>query len=354
MSLKSSVNQLSALLAAAIFVFSAATAAIGQGPVYRPSATPPVYTPKATPSPTPSSAPAMKPPVYTWAAAETLTSVSQVTDVKPTDFWYKDLQTLIEKYGIAGLTEGKKLMPNRNLTPSAYRTMRQSAIVQLRQVASRMGMLNSRFDELFPANCPDPKAVADVMTSGEVVNSLKCIFGPSKLKAIYPDEPMTRGYFVQVFDDAVENGMSKISTNSSQSSVPPASKPSPATIKQLIDRGQLLMSEKKYDEAIRTFNQVIDYDPNNIEAYRMRGVSALLIYEQNPPMQGSKLYTAQFNFDLAIGRGSTNPDDFYMRGMTFERQGEKDKAIRDYRSALKLNPNHQGAKDALKKLGVNQ
>lgn len=363
------MNQLMRLLLTPVFVIAAALTGIGflamnvtaqpprtstptPTPTYKPSATPPIYQPKTAPSPT--GTPAMKPPVYTWATAETLTSVSQVTDVKPTDFWYKSLQILIEKYGIAGLTEGKKLMPAQNLTPAAYRTIRQSAIVQLRTVASRTGMLNRRFDEIFPGNCPDPKAVGDVMTSGEVINSLKCIFGPSTLTAIYPDKPMTRGYFVQVFDDAVENGMSKISTNSSQSSVPPAGKPSPATIKQLIDRGQLLMSEKKYDEAIRTFNQVIDYDPNNIEAYRMRGVSALLIYEQNPPMQGQKLYTAQSNFDLAIDRGSTNPDDFYMRGMTYERQGKKDKAIGDYRTALKLNPNHQGAKDALKKLGVTQ
>ena len=294
----------------------------------------------------------MKPPVYTWATAETLTSVSQVTDVKPSDFWYDDLRTLIEKYGIAGLTESKKLMPNQNLTPAAYRTIRQSAIVQLRQIASGTGMLSKRFDEIFPTNCPDPKAVGDVMTSGEVINSLKCIFGPSTLKAVYPDQPMTRGYFVQVFDNAVDNGMSKISTNSSQGSLSPAAKPSPALIKQLIDRGQILMSEKKYEEAIRTFNQVLDYDPEYIEAYRMRGISAFLIYEQNPRMQGSKLYTALNNFNHAINRNSTNPDDYYFRGMTFERQGNKDKAITDYRTALKMNPNHQGAKDALKKLGL--
>ena len=320
-------------------------------PVYRPSSTPPVYQPKTAPSPT--GTPAMKPPVYTWATAETLTSVTQVKDVKPADFWYDDLRTLIEKYGIAGLTEGKMLMPQQNLTPAAYRTIRQSAIVQLRRIASGTGMLSKRFDEIFPTNCPDPKAVGDVMTSGEVINSLKCIFGPSKLTAIYPDKPMTRGYFVQVFDDAVENGMSKISTNSSQSSVPPASKPSQATIKQLIDRGQILIGEKKYEEAIRTFNQVLDYDPEYIEAYRMRGISALLIYEQNPPMQGSKLYTALNNFDHAINRNSTNPDDYYFRGMVHERLNKKDKAIADYRSALKINNGHQGAKDALKKLGLN-
>ncbi len=321
--------------------------ALAQPPLATPT---PAYQPKTAPTPT--GTPTMKPPVYTWATAETLTSVSQVTDVKLGDFWYKALQTLIEKYGVAGLTEGKKLMPNQNLTPAAYRTMRQSAKVQLNTVASRMGMFTSRFDELFATNCPDPKAVADVMTSGEVVNSLKCIFGPSTLKAIYPDKPMTRGYFMQVFVDAVENGMSRVSSNRREDTEPARKPASPAELKALIDQGQRLMGSKDYDAAIRMFNQVIEYDPTYIEAYRMRGISALLIYEQNPPMQGQKLYTAQFNFDNVINRGSTNPDDFYMRGMTFERQGKKDRAIADYRTALKMNPNHQGAKDALKKLGV--
>ena len=351
MSLFSFKLRFSVSLGIAFFVVFSAAAVSGQSPVYRPSSTPPVYQPKAAPSPTPSATPAMKPPVYTWATAETLTSVSQVTDVKPTDFWYKDLQVLIEKYGIAGLTEGKKLMPNQTLTPTAYRTIRQSAVTQLRAVASRTGMLSKRFDELFPTTCPDPKAVGDVMTSGEVAKSLKCIFGPSTLKAVYPDKPITRGYFVQIFDDAVENGMSKISTNSSQSWAAPTTKPGPAEIKKLIDAGQTLIGEKKYDEAIRNFNQALDYDPNNVEAYRMRGLSAFLIYEGNSNRY-QMIYTALNNFDQAINRNSSNPDDFYFRGMIHERLKNKDKAIADYKSALKINPAHQGAKDALRKLGV--
>ncbi|MBK6722558.1 MAG: hypothetical protein IPG58_04545 [Acidobacteria bacterium] len=319
-------------------------------PAYRPTPKPTVYQPKTVPMP--SGTPVMKPPTYTWATAETLTSVAQVTDVKPTDLWYKALQILIEKYGIAGLTEGRKLMPDQNLTPAAYRTIRQSAKVQLNTAASRMGMLSSRFDELVSTNCPDPKAVADVMASGEVVNSLKCIFGPSTLKAIYPDKPMTRGYFVQIFVDAVDNGMSRVSLNTRGEADPAKKSATPAELKALIDKGQTLMGSKDYEGAIRMFNQVIEYDPNHIEAYRMRGISALLIYEQNPPMQGQKLYTALFNFDHAINRRSNNPDDYHLRGMTHERLGKTDRAIADFRTALKMTSNHQGAKDSLRKLGV--
>ncbi len=333
-----------------LFVAFSAAAASGQSPVYRPSATPPVYQPKAAPSPTPSATPAMKPPVYTWATAETLTAVTQVTDVKPDDFWYKDLQILIEKFGIAGLTENKKFMPKLDLSPVAYRTIRQSGIVQLRTIASRTGMLNSRFDKLFPTNCPDPKAVGDVMSSAEVINSLKCIFGPATLKPIYPDKPMSRGYFVQVFVDALENGMSKISSNSSLGTA--AGKPaSPAEIKSLIEQGQRSINAKDYDQAIRYFNQVLDHDAENVDAYRFRGLAALMAYESNP-QQSQKLYTALFNFDHVMKRNAANSDDYYLRGMTQVRLGSKDKAIADFRSALKMNPNHQGAKDELKKLGV--
>lgn len=318
-------------------------------PVFRPLSTPPVYQPKTAPMPT--GTPTMKPPVYTWATAETLTAVTQVTDVKPTDFWYKALQILIEKYGVAGLTEGKKLMPNQNLTPAAYRTMRQSAIVQLRTVASRTGMLNSRFDELFPTNCPDPKAVGDVMTSGEVINSLKCIFGPSTLKAIYPEKPISRGYFVQVFVDAVENGMSTVSRNSRGDAEPTRKSVDPAEIKSLIEQGQRSINAKDYDQAIRYFNQVLDYDAENVDAYRFRGLAALMAYDSDP-RQSQKLYTALFNFDHVMKRNAANSDDYYLRGMTQVRLGSKDKAIADFRSALRMNPNHQGAKDELKKLGV--
>lgn len=294
----------------------------------------------------------MKPPTYTWATAETLTSVAQVTDVKPSDFSYKALQILVEKYGIAGLTEGKKLMPDQNLTPDAYRTISQSGLVQLRTVASRIGMLSRRFDELFPTNCPDPKAVAGVMTSGEVVNSLKCIFGPSTLTAVYPDRPMTRGYFVQIFDDAVENGSLKISSNSRMDSSPPKRTADPAELKALIDQGQRLINAKDYAGAIRQFNQVLEYDPKYADAYRYRGLAALLAYNDNP-QDRQKLYTALFNFDDLMKLNSGESDDYYLRGLTHIRLGSKDKAIADFRSAIRMSPNHQGANDELKKLGVS-
>lgn len=293
----------------------------------------------------------MKPPVYTFATAETLTSVSQVTDVSDGDLFYKDMQSLIEKYGVAGLTEDKKLSPAKNLSPAAYRTITQSALAQLRQMASKTGMGGKRFGELFGEGCAAPNAAGETILAGNAVSSLKCTFGPQTLSAIYPEKAMSRGYFIQLLRKALDHGSDKISSNSSMNLGPTNLKASPAEIKELIDKGQQLMAAKKYDDAIRYFNQVLDYDSNNIDAYRFRGLSALLIYDQNP-QQRQKLYTAVFNFDEVIKRGSTNADDHYMRGLAHARLGSKEKAIADLRSALKFNPNHTGAKDSLAALGV--
>lgn len=319
-------------------------------PTYRPSSTPPVYRPKTPPAPT--GTPIMKPPAYTWATAETLTSVTQVTDIEPTDFGYKELKLLIEKYGIAGLTEGRKLMPDQNLSPAAYRTIRQSAVAQLRQIASKIGMPAKRFDELFITNCPEPKAIADVMTAGEVVNSLKCIFGPASLSSADPDKPMTRGFFILVLDDAVENGSRRIASNSRLELGPTKTPGNPAEIKALIEQGQRLINAQDYDGAIRLFNQVLDYDREYVDAYRFRGLAALLGYQKNPNDR-QKLYTAQFNFDDVVKRNAAVSDDYYLRGLTHIGLGSKEKAVADFRSALRMNPNHQGAKNELMKLGVS-
>jgi tetratricopeptide (TPR) repeat protein len=40
------------------------------------------------------------------------------------------------------------------------------------------------------------------------------------------------------------------------------------------------------------------------------------------------------------------------RGYTYEKKGDKDQAIADFRKALEINPSDQDAKDNLKRLGV--
>ena len=285
---------------------------------------------------------------------ETLTSIFQVTDMKVTDAGYRELQSLIERYGIAGLTTNRKFEPNLSLTLDTYENITAYGLKTLRQMAPAADISDARFGELFGLNCPKPKSVGGTLNSGEVVNALKCTFGPSTLKAISPEKPIDRGYFAMLLSRALDHGSEKLKLNSKleDTKAGPVTKATAASAKELVDRGLELIGKKDYEGAIRLLNQALDTNPEYVDAYRYRAIAALLVYEQNPAMQGQKLFTALSNFDEAINRGSTKPDDFYMRGQTHEKLGHKNDAIADYRKALSIDSNLQKAKDALRKLGV--
>jgi Flp pilus assembly protein TadD len=40
------------------------------------------------------------------------------------------------------------------------------------------------------------------------------------------------------------------------------------------------------------------------------------------------------------------------RGIAYERKGNPDRAIADFRQALEIDPNHQSSREALKRLGA--
>ncbi|MBP6004061.1 MAG: tetratricopeptide repeat protein [Pyrinomonadaceae bacterium] len=285
---------------------------------------------------------------------ETLTSIFQVTDMKVTDAGYRELQSLIERYGIAGLTTDRKFEPYLTLTIDAYEMLTANGVKTLRQMAPAADISDARFAELFGLNCPKPKVTAGTLNSGEVVNGLKCTFGPSTMKAISPEKRIDRSSFAVLLNQALNHGTEKLKLNSrlDDSKTGPITKANAASAKELVDRGLGLIGKKDYEGAIRLFNQVVDTNPEYVDAYRFRAIAALLIYEQSPAMQGQKLFTALSNFDEAINRGSTKPDDFYMRGQTHEKLGHKNDAIADYRKALSIDSNLQKAKDALKRLGA--
>ncbi len=283
--------------------------------------------------------------------AETLTSISQVTDMKVTDAGYRELQSLIERYAVAGLTTDRRFSPNAGLTIEAYEVLTANGLKALRQMASVADISDARFAELFGLDSPKPKAVDGALRAGEAVNSLKYTFGPSTLKAISPDKPISRGYFVMLLNEALNHGADKLSLNSNLDGTKtgPITMANTAKAKELVDQGLQLIGKRDYEGAIRLFNQALDSNREYIDAYRYRAIAALLIYEQNPTREGQKLYMALNNLEDAIKRGASKPDDFYLRGKTKEHLGQKSDAISDYRKALTIYPDFQPAKDALAK-----
>lgn len=286
---------------------------------------------------------------------ESLTSIVQVIDVKPTDFIYRDLQSLIERYGISGLTTGRKFASDQPLTLDAFALLTANGLKALKSMSSGPLISDARFAELFNLGCPMPKVIDGSISGGEVASALKCTFGPSMLTAISPEKPIDRGYFAKLLNRALDHGRDKISANSklgsSDSNQSPSTADRNAKAEGLYVNAITLIDEKKYEEAIRTLNQVIEINPEYVDAYRARGLAALLAYEGNKNLY-QLIYTALNNFDLGIGRGMKQPQVFYLRGRTQEHLNQKSKAIADYREAIKIDPSFQLAKDALAKLGL--
>lgn len=85
----------------------------------------------------------------------------------------------------------------------------------------------------------------------------------------------------------------------------------------------------EYEKSILDFNQVVNLDNNNFEAYSNRGFAYYNLNEYDKAI-------SDYNEALKI-----KPDDFLTynnRGMVYNRKGEHDKAIEDYNKAIEINP----------------
>jgi len=104
---------------------------------------------------------------------------------------------------------------------------------------------------------------------------------------------------------------------------------------------------KKYDKAFETFERILEIDPEEMNAYyqigRMGALSGqnldraeecLRKYLQSKPKEGSP--------SLAWAH--------YRLGMVYEKKGKKQLAKIEYEAALRLDPDHRGAREALKNL----
>ena len=133
----------------------------------------------------------------------------------------------------------------------------------------------------------------------------------------------------------------------------------------------------EYNLALRDANKLIELDPRDLTAFTVR----------------SKIYAAKSEYELAIAdatkavelapkapvpyanRAQANlmagkapealsdinqalsmkypaPYFYCVRGQIFEAIGRTEEAIADYRNGLRLEPNHEGCRDALRRLGA--
>jgi tetratricopeptide (TPR) repeat protein len=90
-----------------------------------------------------------------------------------------------------------------------------------------------------------------------------------------------------------------------------------------------LYDQEKYDEAIQTYNQVIEINPSCAEAWYGKGIA----------LSGLKKYDeAMKAYNLAIERNPQYAEAWYKKGIILEAQGKHDEAGQAFDKAIEINP----------------
>jgi len=154
-------------------------------------------TEKSLPSPKPAATPAPK------STMETLTSVREVTDVKPSDPHFLALQSLIERYGIGGLTLNKKFNGTANLTGSDFQVIDSKVRGMLSVYLVGFNLPAAELEKWSPRNCPiDTKRL--MFSEKVAADYLHCSYHPSVLGDLMPSTAaLTRSRYVIFLEEVL-------------------------------------------------------------------------------------------------------------------------------------------------------
>jgi tetratricopeptide (TPR) repeat protein len=94
--------------------------------------------------------------------------------------------------------------------------------------------------------------------------------------------------------------------------------------------GSLQMREKKYDEALRTFDKAIKENANDPRGYVGRG--EVFFQMENKA-------AAQTEFQRAIKTNPNSAATYVARGNAYQAAGNLEAAVRDYSTAIDADPN---------------
>lgn len=117
----------------------------------------------------------------------------------------------------------------------------------------------------------------------------------------------------------------------------------PSSEEALYNRGLYYQETGKLDKAEEDYKTILSKNSNYSDAYYNLGFIALVNKEDYPE--------AIKQFSNAIRANQNYVEAFYNRGLAYEYSGDKNSAIKDYRSALSIFPNYGLALDRLAELG---
>ncbi|MDJ0554731.1 MAG: tetratricopeptide repeat protein [Microcoleaceae cyanobacterium MO_207.B10] len=95
--------------------------------------------------------------------------------------------------------------------------------------------------------------------------------------------------------------------------------------------------QQNYKAALAEFNQALEIEPGNADAYIYRG-------DVKEKLEDNHGAIADYN--QAINIDATHPKAYYRRGNVLRKVGDNWGAIADYNQAIRLNPNYVSAKNS--------
>ncbi|QIZ71914.1 serine protease [Oxynema aestuarii] len=106
------------------------------------------------------------------------------------------------------------------------------------------------------------------------------------------------------------------------------------SVDELFERGNTAQSERRYEEAERTWRRILEIDPNNADAYIGLGIAL---------RNQGKLEEAISAYGRAIELNPQYADAYVGLGLALYNQGKLEEAISAYGRAIELNPQYADA-----------
>jgi len=110
-------------------------------------------------------------------------------------------------------------------------------------------------------------------------------------------------------------------------------------------RGEAYAQRKDYNRAIDDYDKAIKIDSNDAESYAFRGAAYSEKHEQDKAM---------LDFNEAIRLNPNCKNAYWFRGALYGTKGEHDKSISDYEEALRIDPNDKTTNNLLENAQRNK